>query len=263
MARLFSGSGQYITKTAAYDSLRPFSGAAWITTASAISEGNDDRIVWSIYETGARHSFVSLTGQTGSVGSMRFFWRRGGTDFDIRTSNTMNQAGVWQHVAWRCQDGNQDVILNGDIGNAGTATATPTTLGVSETGIGHMQTVNLWNGAIAWVSIWQGVFLDDDVITNLAAGAHPMAHRPDTQRLVLPLWGDHSPEIDLAPDRTNIASWTLTGPPTKQIGQPPIPLFSSSWAQRGRFPGVPPDFAFGSILRRFEHTPEPNVLLRR
>lgn len=167
--------------------------------------------------------------------------RNGGTQGAATTTTGAFSAGVWNHAAAVFNtNSSRSAFLNGANKVTETTAATPgtmnlTTLGMLNRGGSLFIPVN---GRLAHCAIWDAALADDE-IAALARGVNPFRIRP-ANIWYWPLWGNHSPEIDLS---RNAASMTLTGSPAKADDAPVAPFLMNYW---GSYPsdetsGPPPD----------------------
>lgn len=77
-----------------------------------------------------------------------------------------------------------------------------------------------FSGVVAWASIWNAA-LNDAEVAILASGVLPWKIRPANLLACWPLWGLHSPEIDL------LGTYNLTLTGTVRADGPPVAPFSS------------------------------------
>ena len=80
------------------------------------------------------------------------------------------------------------------------------------------------SGRIAEVALWD-VALSAAEVAALASGVTPLHMRPGNLVAYWPVWGLHSPEIDLTSNGNNM---TVTGP--VKAGHAPVTLYTPKWA---------------------------------
>ncbi len=85
---------------------------------------------------------------------------------------------------------------------------------------------NNWNGVLAEFSFWEDYLLDANDINALYRGRQPWTIAPSSSeiRRFYPLWGLHSPEIDLGP--APLTASLVGAPPV--VANPPITQFTPS-----------------------------------
>lgn len=218
MSRQFS-SGNFIDNIGASYTY-PWSTAVWAIADS----GSVEQCAASLGDSTTNNSRGRLVVQSNDT--LHTHQRVGGSTNDVGTTNTIT-AGVWQHFFETVQDGSIEVMLNGDTGNVGSAT--PAAIGISgwdRTLIGasvQRETEQLpWTGLIAWRVRWDtNLTLDEGV--EMAQGRHPLTVRPANIQTCVPVWGEHSPEIDLV---SGFGTFTVTGTPTADVEQPPMELWT-------------------------------------
>lgn len=154
-----------------------------------------------------------------STGKMEFF-------AGASTVATVNSIGTneWAHGAgrvWDSPSAGKSSVLNGDIDNMGTSGTSGWTAGASRLGL-RVGGSDPLDGLLAWVSAW-GVLLTDDEVIALAQGRNPMTVRPDAIVGCWPLWGEHSPEINLA---ASAYQGDITGTMTADLEMPPVELWT-------------------------------------
>lgn len=218
MSRAFvSASSTELEKTEAVVTAYPFSASIWF------------------YPTGLgsiQNLFVN--GVAASIENDRFDLRLlatdllnarqkdgGATSGVMATSNAAN-SGAWNHAFLARDDGDHELMLNGDTGNSSTSTAAAVT--VSD----HDQlelggTADPYDGLLAWATFWN-VRLTLSEGSLLASGINPERLRPEAILASYPIWGVHSPEVDLRGG----TSLTLVNSPASDARQPPMHLWSPS-----------------------------------
>jgi len=146
-----------------------------------------------------------------------------------RTGNALND-GVWHFVVCdydRSLAANDPGLyldgaiqsFNTDINPSGTARNIQDRYTLGNQGTGGQ----LFDGDIAWMSVWQGTSLTQNQITALTNGVNPFPILNNSDRLLfLPLHGNNSPENEYIQQATG----TLTGT-TKADTNPPVELLEN------------------------------------
>lgn len=228
MARVFNGSTDKIARGAAVVTAKPCTYSAWFRSTSAsaaqmlVSNNN-----------GATSNGINLEVFGGNVG---MFTNTGNQE---AVSTTAYSANVWNHAAGvYASDDSLIAYLNGggkatDFGPA----ATPS--GINACNIGVWVTTEPFGGDLAEVAIWSAVLTDQEILA-LARGLSPFAVRPASLVSYVPIWGLHSPEIDL---KTPANTWTVTGA-TRSSHAPVVPFSRRFWSTAPTVPAA----AAGGIL---------------
>ncbi len=219
MSRDFPNSSASRIQSDSFSLSYPYSTACWVhrssnVNASLVSTGDSD--------LSDERNFLATTG--GGSGISR--QQGGGSQNQIITSNTCS-LDEWAHVVDIIQSGDTFVMLNGDEGNAASASRPDIdfsgwdramlggAVAASSAGFPH-------DGLIAWATLWD-VALTVAEAVELAAGRHPLTIRPADIQFCVPLWGHHSDEIDLI-DNTRV--WSIIGTCAADDRQPPIELWT-------------------------------------
>jgi hypothetical protein len=130
-----------------------------------------------------------------------------------------SNADTWIHGAGVLDGTDAIVYWNGT--NEGSESNNGTTTGNSlDVSIGnHYQTptVRFFSGRVAEVVLWS-VALDPAELTELANGAPTLSFYPESIIFYLPVWGSHSPEVNIVGVGGH---GTLTGSPAK-ADHPPL-----------------------------------------
>lgn len=198
MARTFSGTSQYLSKSSDISGGYPCSFAAWINVANITGSKG---IFGINLLTGANGPCLYTAGATiiadiGGVGAA--------------TTVATISAGTWFHVGGVFASlTSRSVYLSGGnkVSNATSLSwGSPTASLIGDVyQSGHFP----MNGAMAWAGIWKAILSDADLVC-LAAGAHPTLVQRGTLIACLDMTGGNSPE----PDMFSATGWTLTGAPT-------------------------------------------------
>jgi hypothetical protein len=218
MSRLFtSASSEYLTAASTPVTAVPLTMACWFRSSSAtLFQG-----LMTVGQAGANEAFrIAAAGNTAgdpirivSVGS-------GTTRF--ADSSTGYSANVWAHACGVfTSTTSRAVYING--GSAGTNVQSSTPTGLNQVEIGRVDGTSpgsYMEGRIAEAGLWN-VALDVNEIAALARGISPRSVRPGSLVGYWPIWGIHSPEIDLVP-----AGRTLTVTGTSKADHAPVQPFS-------------------------------------
>lgn len=107
-------------------------------------------------------------------------------------------------------------------GNSGADSfASRTTVGATD----RLSPVHYMSGRIAEVGVWKTALSDYDILA-LARGVPPRRVRPDVLTAYWPLWGTHSPEIDLHPGSTATGRYDLAVSGATRANHAPVMPFS-------------------------------------
>lgn len=212
MARKFvRASSQYLELAAAVLTATPFTMSAWFNTSSATT-------------------VQGIVGLNASANTTNYFRLdvdaankvRMGTSGTFTSTSTTFSVGTWNHAAFvSIASNSRAVYLNGAGKATNTSGVTPSGLNLTDVGCdGGSSRSNYFNGSIAEVGIWN-VALTDQEVSALAAGALPHTVRPGKLVAYWPLWGLHSPEIDLSGSAQNMV---ITG--ATAANHAPVTLFT-------------------------------------
>ncbi len=209
MSRAFvAASTQYLELDAALISNVPATLACWfnsdtITATQALlalvdKDDDNDRLI--LFAAGATAGDPVLAQTTNLTGAS-----------SVATTSTGYSANTWHHAAGVFA-ANNDRRAFIDGGSKGTDTTTRTMTGgqidrVSIGRNGSLTAGSYMSGRIAEAALWS-VALSDVEIAALASRVSPRRIRPESLLAYWPLWGLHSPEIDLG---TNNRQLTVTG----------------------------------------------------
>jgi hypothetical protein len=210
MARLFaSASTQFIEHNAALVTALPITMVGWVYPTTGVVSAVIS-VAKSADATG-RWIYLNISA-TGRVAG----WVRqdSGVDVQSASAGATHGTGAWFH-AGAVFSGTSGVstsikaYADGTLQDTVTTTfTTPTSL--DRTTIGRLSRtapLHYQNGRLAHTAIWS-VALSDAEILALSKGASPAQIQPASLVSYTPLWGLHSPEIDLV---KNSATWTVTG----------------------------------------------------
>ncbi len=187
MSRLFDdASTQYIEVDVAPISGAPLTFSVWAYPDA--SQSHSPLFVGD-KDVGSERAYLSLRVTTDVL---RYSFQGGGGNPTIETANaaTLN---AWNHCFGRsAASDDHEVILNGDLGNAGTSSFDVTVADWDRTTIGRLgdSTPNFaFSGRLAEVAIWD-VALSDDEAVMLSLGFSPLFVRPQGLVLYAPLVRD-------------------------------------------------------------------------
>lgn len=243
MARGFvRASSQYLQRSSAVISSPPFTMACWfysddLTVAQTLIEVGE-----SIVDN--RHDLILA----GTVGGDPLRAR----SVDDATSGSASSsvgysANTWQHACgvWSASN-NRVVYLNG--GNSGSNTTSVVPESLDKTAVGRRTSgADYMSGRIAEVAIWSAALTAVEVAA-LARGISPPYVRPTNLVDYWPLWGLHSPEIDLT---ANNRTLTVTGA-TAANHAPTQPFSHRRWmaaqlAEEAGTAGQPSHLRWGGV----------------
>lgn len=213
-ARTFNGSTQWLTFAGSpFGDTLPFTLMVWFYPTAAASNG----LVELSVSGGNRHYLLFHSG--GTVQSNSFDGSSStAVTSTTATLNTWNLAvGRWVTTTDR------RVTLNG--GGEGTAAGAKTLTGLNQLRIGAQSTLE-FSGSLAWAAGWASDVQPAE-ISALAGGANPFCIQRDNLRFVVPMWGTHDPEIDIAAAR----AFTLVAAPTVATHGPPVRPFGGGCAR--------------------------------
>jgi hypothetical protein len=141
----------------------------------------------------------------------------------------------WVHVAWQHAGGNLSIYKNGVLQGTVASGTTQNFFGNMNVGGGYNGANKWFNGDVAQVLTYPTAITADEILA-VAKGGNPLQLVTGRPSVYLPLFGDHSPEIDFS---SNDRTFTLTGTSKAGTG-PPIGPFSR-WYQKARY--APPPVA--------------------
>lgn len=228
MARLFTdASNHYLEIDSPVITEVPFTAAGWFRP----TDGHNG-CIWSVVDKDANNAMFAMLITSGGFAEVR---TRASTTSDASGTTTNSYTvGAWNHLAIVCTSATlREVYLNGDVANKGTSTTSKTPAGIDRTSIGRigrLSPVLPFNGRIEHVTCWNAA-LSLSELAVLAGGVHPARIRPSNIVGRWPVWGLHSPEIDLA---AGLYPLTVTGA-TLAEGAPVRPFGSRFW---GSYPVI-------------------------
>jgi hypothetical protein len=209
MARLFNGTNDAIETSVAPVTTLPLTVSCWAKTSSSKVEvayviGDGARQLASLYTNNdlKAHAFnndSTLSNDAASTGT-----------FALNT---------WFHMVGTFATSQTISFLNGVQGTTATAAIASPTPNQESIGISVQRTGKWWVGSLAEIAVWSDILTLAE-IKALAGGISPLLIRPSILKVYRPLWGLHSPEIDLS---GNMNAGTLTG--TAFAPHAPVKLF--------------------------------------
>lgn len=209
MARAFLGSSsQFIEYAGAVVNAVPITLAAWVRCRD-VDTSQD--VIFVGDNTSSNNQFrLNLGGATAGDPVRAVTTNSGGT-VSLAVSSTGYSNNVWCHAcAVFAANNDRRAFINGGSKGTNTTAGTPTAGSINRTAIGRASPLTpsaYLTGDIAEAAIWSAALTDTEVAA-LASGVLPWRIRPAALLAYLPLWGQHSPEIDL---KTPATSWVVTG----------------------------------------------------
>lgn len=235
MARSFiRANADVLTAGSAAATAPPFTMASWFRTDNIAVQ----QILTGFSTSGSANNFFSLS--MSSTGAIQATAQT--TSGAAATSSTVvGAANVWHHAtAVFTSSASRAAYLDG--GGKGTNTTNKSPTAPNRTTISSPTSSVAMSGRIAEVAIWN-VALTDAEILALSGGLAPPYVQPGALIGYWPVWGLHSPEIDLT---ANNRTMTLTG--TAQADHAPVQPFSHRrW---GTAPLIEVAVATGALSRR-------------
>lgn len=181
--------------------------------------------------------------------------RNGSTNTFNFASTLITFPSPWIHAGFTYAGGSNSGIMYHQGSSYATFSHSETTGDISQRTkkieIGNADTSSLaFFGQAAWFCVWDSVLAPNEVAA-LFRGRTPIFVRPDKILGCYPLWGTHSPEIDLSP---NQRGGVVTGA-TRGTSGPPVEPFSvmnNIWVDDVSAPvgGEPADFSDIAIQSR-------------
>jgi hypothetical protein len=216
MARLFNdAASEYLEISSAVITAVPLTIACWFRS----DDLSIDQALVTVAASGSGHHFGLYLRGNQANDPVAAFTNGGGNAISQTGTTTVN---TWTHgAAVFSANNNRLAYHSGVAGTADTASQTPAS--VNRTAIGRRSTSSpgvYTSGRLAEVGIWNIALAANDVLA-LATGVLPYRIRPEACVGYWPIWGLHSPEIDLCGVPT---SMTVTG--TAQADHAPVNLFS-------------------------------------
>ncbi len=198
MARLLVRSpSEYLTLASAVATAAPLTFACWFRS----SDNATSQDLISIGNSAGTDYFTVNAGGATAGDPIRAITRQGVTTA-IAVSSTGYTANTWHHACAVFSAANARAAYI-DGGSKGTETTSATPASLNQTRLGARASVEATtntalNGRIAQCAIWN-VALNDAEIAALARGIAPPYVQPAACIGYWPVWGLHSPEIDLCP----------------------------------------------------------------
>jgi hypothetical protein len=219
VARLFdNASSQFLRNATTPITAVPLTIVAWVRPDEAITQS-----VFSIGDTGSNVHYFSLDLNASHAALAQ---TRDASGLVTATAGTTGTINTWFHVAAVFSAINsRAAYTNG--GAVGTNATSRTPVGVDAMGIGRLERsspTQLFSGRIAEAALWN-VALSAGEIAALASGISPPYIQPASLVGYWPLWGLHSPEIDLTVGNRQM---TVTGA-TAADHAPVTPFSSRIW----------------------------------
>lgn len=225
MARLFDDAGsEYLEKDAAPFTAEPFSMACWFRPDDAANNGT---LMW-VGDKDVNNNAHILQARGGQTGDPVRAYSRDSALVSFAETSTGYSVNTWHHAAgvWTSSTSRAAFI---DGGSKGTNTQGRSVSGEDRTSIGRSGDStpgNHMSGRICECAIWS-VALTDLEVSYLALGVKPIYIRPASLLRYWPIWGLHSPEIDLSRNGDDL---TLFGGTPALANHAPVTLFTPKWA---------------------------------
>lgn len=224
MARLFDDASSHkLVHSGAVLTARPITMAAFVY----VDDLNVDGMVMALSSSSSLLPVMGLRIGGASNSDHVTAVHRGDSGTQGLATSSAVSANTWTHAAaifatassrTAYKDG---VAGSAETTNAGTTTVDRTAIGVWE----RSSPVNFFSGRIAEAGIWN-VELTANELAALAAGVLPLNIRPSALVAYWPLWGLHSPEIDLHPRSTVATDYSMTVTGATAIAHAPVEPFS-------------------------------------
>lgn len=218
MARTVATAG-YLTNATVFSNIISTSLgtiAIWIRPTGAASNATNVYDLPSAWADPGQN--IGILRGTVSAGTDQI-WAYGWDGAEKKVGSTFTNT-AWNHAVWLHSGGNLFLYLNGT--SAGSVAAGNIVVsGTVRIGSGNGAAQG-FTGSFANFASWN-VALTADEITALSRGMLPHRVRPGSLTTNVPVWGTHSPEIDLVAGRPN---WTVTGTATIATTAPPVQPFS-------------------------------------
>lgn len=241
MARSFvAASSQYLENANAVVSTAPLTLSCWFQSDDVTI--NQALVVITDIATTTHYFSMILVGTT--AGDPLRAQVSDGSGSASASTSTGYTAGTWHHgCAVFASTTSRAAYIDG--GSKGTNPTSKTPAGLDRTGIGRRghATPDLYmSGRIAEVVIRNAALSDEEVAAE-AKGLSPLLIQPQSIVGYWPLWGLHSPEIDLT---VNNRQMTVTGAALANHA-PVVPFSSRNW---GNTPLIE---AAGGVTRQMMH----------
>jgi len=222
MSRLFDdASSQYLTVASAPVTAVPLTMACWFRSDDAtISQ----RLL-ELHNSGVSGDNFSLSAQGATAGDpVAFASTTTAGGGSVANTTTGYSANTWHHACGVTSAVNDRAVYI-DGGSKGTNTGSKTPSGINSFNVGRRGGTSpgvYFSGRVAEVGIWN-VALSDVEVAALARGIAPPYIQPAALVGYWPVWGLHSPEIDLTPNNRTL---TVTG--ATLADHAPVGLFTRS-----------------------------------
>lgn len=223
MARLFDDTASdVLSVSAAVVTAAPLTFAAWYYPDDLAVDGT----LVTVADASASNHYHQLVCRGTLAGDPVSMKSRDASATTTASSSAgaSGTTNAWYHACGIVRGAaDRSAYFNG--GNRGNNTASATPTGLDTTGIGATRDsspAEYMSGRIAHVTIWNAA-LDDREVTALATGINPFRVRPANVVGYWPLWGLHSPDIDLTASGNNM---TVTG--TALADDAPVALLNSA-----------------------------------
>ena len=195
---------------------------------SAVGAGGDDYL-FQISEAAATGNRWSIK-RTGGAATMEFQSVQSGSSVIAASSTTVTNNVPFVVVIIGTSAASRKIIVNGDLGGAGTNTTSNTPADIDRLSFGQKDDVtqgNSWVGSIFSGAVWSAALTDGEAIA-LAAGAWPASIRPAALRNFWPEfvnrgdgvikdWCGRSP-LTLSGGSLSTTAVRRMGPPSSNLG---------------------------------------------
>lgn len=222
MARLFvRANNQRFSKDVAPVTAAPFTMAAWFR---AVGITQRQALMWLGDKDVTNNNWVlELAGAT--AGDPIEFRIRDASGTTVAATTTGFSANTW-HLAMGREASATDHRVTIDGGSQGTSSSSKSPIGADRIAIGRRMSSSpsdALDGRLAECMLWD-VVLTADEETALFNGINPGLIRPTNLKGHWPVWGLHSPEIDLS-NQNNALTVGGTGTPA-QANHAPVMSFT-------------------------------------
>jgi len=212
VSRLFvAASSQRFEKNTAPLTAAPLTMAAWFRTVDVTPRQG---ILWLGDKDNANEYFALYIDGAGND-TVRFRTRTSGTGTREATTTGQYSANTWHHACGvEISSSSREVYIDG--GGKGTNTFSNVPAGANRVSIGRFADSspgNYFDGRLAEVGLWN-VALSENEVVALSRGVLPWQIRPSALVGYWPVWGLHSPEIDLS-NQNNSLTVGGTGTPAR------------------------------------------------
>jgi hypothetical protein len=183
-----------------------------------------------IYDASVANQWFTLQAMGAVIGDKLWAQVQGGIGGAQAATSSGYSANTWHHACGVFASATSRTVYI-DGGSAGSDAANKTPSGLDRITVGYMgdsTPTYALSGRVAWASIWSAA-LSAVEIASLAGGILPWKVRAANLKACYPLWGLHSPELDISGNGYDL---TLTG--TTRADDPPVAPFSMR--MRGQAP---------------------------